>query len=238
MSNKVYKIVNTINSEENCVIKVNKEKFLPILTLTPKFIENSLIQTTDIVIEDIINNVVDTNIAKTNLTYICKSLNSQGFNNVIFFDSLTNQLVNLPMIEDIDADDFIRKTLVSDIVIYDSIRYTDKYVSNLTFPETQVENDIIVAKSLIGKTIKRITLDITGLGMANLSDQLNTAVGPTKQLRHDVKVLDVLAIKTADINWSGLDIPKLWTIINNSDKSKELTYVGSVNKDVIYIPLG
>jgi len=218
----------------DCSLTIVNQGYLPILSLTDTFVNRNTIRRMSVVIEDSINTIYKNDSNGVNaLTFLGSVTSYKKTRNNLFYNGLTKTIINIPILDDVVGSDFKFTELKTTSFSYGNSKFSSKTITDLDVPAEVINDSLALPKKLVGVSGEIITLDINGLRTLNIPTNYRIDDGGVK-ISNKANVIDVLVITEADLGVT--DLTK-HTIVTTGANTKEVTYIGNVSKNFIFIPL-
>lgn len=221
-------------------VKVNttNRNVLPFLVLTDDFINNKTINESTLTSTEPDNKPYYTtvdendNTINTDLTFLLELTTNGGRHNILYHDDRFNTLISVPVVSDIATKYWKDREIDINTVVYGYSKYTQDSF-NLTFIND--DNNYNIPKPTSSLTsIKVLDLSIRGIKTNNPVHRVKTSQEFQEYL--DMDIVTVIEINTVDIGWDNALLP-LFTILQDTEVTHTLKYIGSAKVDKVYIPL-
>jgi len=221
-------------------VKVNSRNrnVLPLLVLTDDFVNNKKINEVTVTSTEPSNKPYysttdeDGNVTNTDLTFLLELTTSGGRHNVFYHDDRYNTLISIPLVTDIETKYWKDREININSVVYGYSKYTQDSF-NLTFMNDDTNYSLPKPTASLN-SVKIIDLSIRGIKTNNPVHRVKTSQNVQEYI--DMDIVTVIEINTADIGWDNALLP-LFTILQDTEVTHTLKYIGSAKVDKVYIPL-
>ena len=237
---KNVEIYKDTDSSNNARLIAGEVRNHAMLTLTDRHVIHNLFSENKVTIDDEINTVKFTytdedGVEQTStLKYICSVFSSNNIENNIYYNLIDKCMVNIPMVNELDADNLKDLTVDVDYLIYDNYRYDKPFFRNTMVSSKSSKNTLSEPNTLAGKEVSIVRISAFGLDVKSNVRYFKGGLvdGSTPK---NVVAIELLAIKNVDL---GLDaLTSLHTIITPNTYTRHIIPVPNNNPEIIYIPL-
>lgn len=227
------------DAEVNMAVSVH----LPILTLTPTFVDRCIVHEDDAP-SNSSDNVLYNNETGNELDIILNaSLGYTTNESILALDKDTKRLYLVPGLNDVKPSQFANRSIALQSMAVGATTQHYNSGEKISLCTDSRLNDVVIDPGMVGASgsltgAKIVTLAVRGMDVGNETFNLRQdLVGHNHKVALDARLVSFLEL---DVSNSGIDISEMifYTILSDAFSHQRLRYVGKdTTADKIYIPL-